>query len=404
MLCAWRKQALSAASCTPRPLVTSHPYLPGQLLPSLHRFLATRRNVSNSQQSLPQSPLAFVFDIDGVLVRGAKAIPQAHDALSLLNRHKVPFILLTNGGGVSEQARVDFLSKELNINLSPLQIVQSHTPMRYWAQTGKYKRVLVVGGANDNARHVASQYGFPDVVMPIDVVRATPAVSPHHRFTEQELEQFARPVDLAKPVDAVLVFNDPRDMNTDLQIVSDVLNLEGGVIGTKRTRPDKDAHIPSVPIAFSNNDFLWANDYPLPRFGQGAFRMSIETLYAATNGLNPSQKLRLTILGKPFKVQHDYAHWVLVEWNKILHGHKAHGFMPKLGEPVVDSPFSHIYMVGDNPELDIHGANVSGWELVLLRTGVYKDSDWDHTVHRPSAGVHDNVLVAVESVLARHQR
>lgn len=351
------------------------------------------------------SSLAFVFDIDGVLVRGSKAIPQAHQALSLLQQKNVPFILLTNGGGVSEEARVSFLSKELQISLLPLQIVQSHTPMRYWAQTGKYDRVLVVGGAGDNARYVAEQYGFKNVVLPIDIVRQFPAISPHHRFTSNELATLAQDVDLSQKFDAVLVFNDPRDMNTDMQIVSDLLNSENGVIGTKRAIPTKsDPQVPSVPIAFSNNDYLWANDYNLPRFGQGAFRMITETLYAATNGLNHTQKLKLTILGKPFKMQHDYAHWVLVEWEKIMRGHEPHGFMPKLGEPVVDSPFSHIYMVGDNPELDIHGANVSGWESLLLRTGVYQDADWEHTVHRPSAGVHDNVLVAVESVLAKHGR
>lgn len=348
---------------------------------------------------LTQSPIAFVFDIDGVLVRGQKAIPQAHDALTMLDKANVPFILLTNGGGVSESARVEFLSKTLNFPLSPLQIVQSHTPMRYWAQTGKFKRVLVVGGANDNARQVALDYGFPDVVLPIDIVRATPAISPHHRYSLAELDKWGRDVDLSQPLDAVLVFNDPRDMNTDMQIVSDVLNSESGVVGTKRAPPSHNRQVPSVPIAFSNNDFVWANDYPLPRFGQGAFRMITETLYAEINALEPHQRLELTILGKPFKVQHDYAHWVLMEWDKIRHGHKQHGFMPQLHKEPVGSPFSKIYMVGDNPESDICGANASGWESVLLRTGVYKDDDWEHTVHRPSAGVHDNVADAVRSVL-----
>jgi len=367
-------------------------------LRAIARTALSGRQLSGNTSGV-SSPLAFVFDIDGVLVRGSKAIPQAHEALTLLDQAKVPFILLTNGGGVSEKARVEFLSERLNFNLSPLQIVQSHTPMRYWAQTGKFKRVLVVGGNNDNARHVALDYGFPDVVMPIDIVRNDQAISPHNRFTELELECYARDADVSKPIDAILVFNDPRDMNTDMQVVSDLLNSEGGLVGTKRKVPEKDSHIPAIPIAFSNNDFLWANDYNLPRYGQGAFRMITETLYREVNGNDKA--LQLTIFGKPFKVQHDYAHWVLIEWNKILHGHKAHDFMPKLHEEVMDSPFQKIYMVGDNPESDIRGANMNGWESLLLRTGVYKDSDWDKTVHRPSAGVHDNVLDAVKSVLIR---
>lgn len=32
----------------------------------------------------------FVFDIDGVLVQGSRAIPQARTALRLLNKNKIP--------------------------------------------------------------------------------------------------------------------------------------------------------------------------------------------------------------------------------------------------------------------------------------------------------------------------
>lgn len=358
---------------------------------------------SKSVRRLSQSPFAFVFDIDGVLVRGSKAIPQARDALSLLDKAKVPFILLTNGGGVSERSRVEFLSERLDFPLSPLQIVQSHTPMKYWAQNGTYKRVLAVGGVNDNVRHVAREYGFPDVILPIDIVNQDRSVSPHHRFTEEEFAKYAVDVDLSSPIEAVLVFNDPRDMNTDIQIVSDVLNSEGGVVGTKRRRPDENAHVPAVPLTFSNNDFLWANDYSLPRFGQGSFRMITESLYSELNALDKLQTLQLTILGKPFKVQHDYAHWVLMEWNKVLHGHKEHGFMPQLNKEPIGLPFQKIYMVGDNPESDIRGANLNGWESVLLRTGVYKDHDWEHTLHRPSVGVFDNVYEAVSEILRREE-
>lgn len=349
-----------------------------------------------------KSDIAFVFDIDGVLMRGAKPIPQALKALTLLNKNKIPFILLTNGGGVSEKSRVDFISKQLDVPLSPLQIVQSHTPMRVWAQAGKYKRVLVVGGNDDNARFVAQDYGYEDVVVPMDIVKMDPSISPHHRYLEEQLAKMARPVDLSKPIDAILVFNDPRDMGTDLQIVLDVLNSKNGTVGTKRGY-EENSEQPSVPIAFSNNDFLWANDYNLPRFGQGAFRMTVERLYAEMNSLGPGQNLRLTILGKPFAIQHDYAHWVLIEWNKIIHGHKQHGFIPELGSKPQNSPFQEIYMVGDNPESDIAGANNCGWRSILLRTGVYKDDDWATTKHRPNVGVFDNVLESVEHVLSQRQ-
>lgn len=356
----------------------------------------------NSVRNLShQSSKAFVFDIDGVLLRGNKPIPQAHQALSLLNEEKVPFILLTNGGGVSEESRVQFLSEKLDIEFSPLQIVQSHTPMRAWAQNGQYNRVLVVGGNQDKARQAALNYGYKDVITPMDIVRYDPSVAPHHQYTDHDLAKYAQNVDLSKKIDVILVFNDPRDMGTDIQIVSDLLNSKNGVVGTLRDPPQTAKTEPAIPIVFSNNDYLWANDYNLPRFGQGAFRMMVERLYAETNGLTHPETLQLTILGKPFKVQYDYAHWVLIEWNKILHGHKAHGFMPQLHKEPEGLPFSKIYMVGDNPASDIHGANANGWESILLRTGVYKDSDWEHTKHRPSVGVFDNVLDSIIKVLEK---
>lgn len=340
---------------------------------------------------------AFVFDIDGVLLRGSKPIPKARDTLLMLNKSKIPFILLTNGGGVSEKKRVEFLSDRLDVEISPLQIVQSHTPMRAWAQTGKYKRVLVVGGNNDNARHAALEYGFQDVIMPIDIVRQNPAVSPHHRFTPEEFSRYSRDVDLSAPIESILVFNDPRDMNTDIQVVSDLLVSENGVVGTKRTSTGNVN--PAIPIAFSNDDFLWANEYNLPRFGQGAFRMILERIYKESNRLASTEELVLTIFGKPFEVQYKYAHSVLVEWNKILNGHKPHGFMPKLNEEPQNSPFSKIYMVGDNPLSDIWGANTAGWESILVRTGVFQDSDWLKTKHRPSVGVFDDVFKGVSTVV-----
>lgn len=321
----------------------------------------------------------FVFDIDGVLVRGSRPIPQAHDALALLNRKNVPFILLTNGGGVSEAARVKFLSAKLDIPLSPLQIVQSHTPMKAWA--AKHEKILVVGGERDDARHVALGYGFKDVVVPMDLVKAHPLVSPHHRFATADLERYARKVS-DRPFDAVLVFNDPRDMATDVQIVSDLLNSCGGRFGTRRSdRLPK----PAVPIVFSNNDWVWANDYPLPRYGQGAFRMIIEQLYLAENG----HALERLILGKPNVLQHHYAHHALLAWL----GHATSGLL--FEEPKY-SPMDHIYMVGDNPALDIAGARAAGWELMLLRSGVYKDGV---PAFAPSVGVFDNVYDAVALVV-----
>lgn len=363
------------------------------------KLLTSQRRLLTSGKK----PIAFVFDIDGVLVRGSKPIPQAKLALELLNKSKVPYILLTNGGGYTEQKRIDFLSNRIGIPLSPLQLVQSHTPMK--ALVNKYNRVMVVGGPDDLPRKCAQYYGFKDVIMPIDLVRQDPSISPHHRFTEFELENFAIPpsqLNLDVPVEAVLMFSDPRDMGTDMQVIQDLLNSEGGKIGTKRSillKNVEDLSKPSIPMIFSNNDFLWANDYSLSRFGQGAVRMMVETLYA---GINKGAKLESTIMGKPFKVLYDYAHNVLIDWKKKIDQGKTsdqNQILPELYSSPSSLPFEKIYMVGDNPASDIKGANDNGWESLLLRTGVFKDEDWETAVAHPTAGLFDNVHDAVQSAL-----
>lgn len=351
-----------------------------------------------------RSDIAFVFDIDGVLLRGSKPLPTAKPALELLNKYKIPFILLTNGGGVTESSRANFLSSAIGVSISPLQIVQSHTPMKAFAHNNQFERVLVVGGDRDNARKCASEYGFKDVIMPIDIVNADPSVSAHHRITPEEFKYALSPekLNIEKPVNAILVFNDARDMGTDTQIILDLLNSEDGIIGTKRSNGTQDKQKPSIPIIFSNNDFLWANDYKLPRFGQGALRIMIEALYKEVNGLKGNEKLQSDILGKPFTVQYDFAHNVLIDWNNKLEENKTdekHQVLPKLNVKPTNSPFKKIYMVGDNPASDILGANINGWESLLLRTGVYKDEDWDTIVAKPSSGVHDDVLESIRFAL-----
>jgi len=65
-----------------------------------------------------------------------------------------------------------------------------------------------------------------------------------------------------------------------------------------------------------------------------------------------------------------------------------------------NSPLS-VYMVGDNPESDIAGANAHGWNSILVRTGVYRGGK---PAHEPTV-VHDDVekgvLWAIERELKR---
>jgi hypothetical protein len=71
----------------------------------------------------PKLDYAFAFDIDGVLMLGSNTIPAGARALKILHERKIPYILLTNGGGKWEPDRVAELSDYLGVNV-PLNLCQ----------------------------------------------------------------------------------------------------------------------------------------------------------------------------------------------------------------------------------------------------------------------------------------
>ena len=91
-------------------------------------------------------------------MRSSDALPRAQKALSYLESQRIPFILLTNGGGKHESERVADLSGKLGVAIDTTMFIQSHTPFADMDQY-KDKTVLVVGGEADNCRAVAEAYG-----------------------------------------------------------------------------------------------------------------------------------------------------------------------------------------------------------------------------------------------------
>ncbi|KAL2913820.1 hypothetical protein HK105_206699 [Polyrhizophydium stewartii] len=347
--------------------------------------------------------IGFAFDIDGVLLKGRKVLHQATRSLSLLNDKKVPYILLTNGGGVTEARKAEDLSAKLGVSIRPEQVVLSHSPMRELAARYADKLVLVVG--SDSCKDVALSYGFTRPVLPAEVFAWNPAMWP---FKSSEGIQ-ARPlgrrslledrmscsllthrrpplqpctIDFTRePISAVLVFNDSRDWGRDIQIIIDLMRSKGGFLATESDRSEPQ----SLPLYFSNSDLIWANDYPVNRFAQGAFRLALETLYEASRGrlrceLTDGQRLVYTKFGKPEHATYKFA-------TRMLHDHA------KSLWPNETLPCRTVYAVGDNPASDIHGANKHGWESILVRTGVWRESHGHdhgagHVVHDVEEAVH----------------
>ncbi|KAL1959859.1 hypothetical protein VTO42DRAFT_1004 [Malbranchea cinnamomea] len=359
---------------------------------------------------------AFAFDIDGVLLRSSKPLPGASKSLSFLQKEQIPFILLTNGGGMHETERITQLNERLGLNLDPSVIIQSHTPFAELVQgrTGQDaledKCVLVVGGPSDKCRYVAKQYGFKSVVTPGDIFMSYPSIwpfsKPFKEFYKPNTMPLQRPIDVQDPskslkIDAILVFNDPRDWALDIQVIVDVLLSKEGIVGTyseKNNRedlPNRGFQQDGQPkLYFSNPDLLWAAAYHLPRLGQGGFCAALDGVWAAlTGGPAAGVELKKTIIGKPHFETYEFAEKRLLQERNNSFG-KDNAV-----------PLRNVYMIGDNPESDIRGANSynghSGitWTPILVRTGVYAGGKpaW------PPETIVDGVEQAVEWALNRSQ-
>ena len=331
---------------------------------------------------------AFAFDIDGVLIRGGKPIPEAVEAMKVLNGKnpwgvKVPYIFVTNGGGKTEQERCLDLSRQLEMEVSPGQFICGHTPMRELAQ--KYKTVLVVGGEGEKCREVAEGYGFKDVCTPGDIIKDNIHTTPFRKLTEDE-EKNSRARNFAEvEIEAILVFADSRDWASDQQIIVDLLTSVRGRLGTKSPNFDQ-----GPPIFFSHNDVVWSTPHDSSRLGMGALRATVEVLFKVVTG----KDLVSTAFGKPQISTFQFATRLLRQWRRDNCG--------------IDRPPETVYFVGDTPESDIRGTNEynesefadNTWYSILVRTGVFKEGTKPQFT--PKATV-NTVLDAVKHGMDREQ-
>ena len=300
--------------------------------------------------------------------------------------------------------------------------------------------ILVTGSDAARIRVIAEQYGFRSVITPADILAAYPAIYPFDPLLKSVYAGTARP--LPKPllleggklashpsaapfspsdlddskylrIAAAFVFNDPRDWALDIQILTDVLQARRGFLGTfDPASLSADGSEGGTRLFFSNSDLLWATTYHLPRFGQGAFAAAVAGVWAQMASAEQPPLLspaggRSTLLGKPHAATYRFAERTLLRYRASLLA--AHG-SNLASSTTTEAPLQTVYMVGDNPESDIAGANQfssahgTDWCSVLVETGVYDPnrdgSSPDYLRHRPRAIVSD-VGAAVRWALQR---
>nr|XP_033782498.1 haloacid dehalogenase-like hydrolase domain-containing 5 [Geotrypetes seraphini] len=284
-------------------------------------------------QHSTQPTFGFLFDIDGVLVRGKTPIPAARKAfqklVSPLGEFLVPVVFVTNAGNCLRQKKADQLTEILGVPISQEQILMSHSPLRMFKQYHN-KRVLVSGQGPllDIAKHLgflhpvtidALQEQFPLLDMVDHSRRPTILPSPA--------------VDFPK-IEAIVLFGEPVRWETNLQLIVDVL-LTSGYPGSAHQQ----ISYPHIPLLACNMDLMWMAEAHSPRFGHGIFMVCLENIYKKITGKDLKYE---ALMGKPSEVTYHYAEYLIRtqaaarDWKK---------------------PIQTLYAIGDNLMTDIYGAN-----------------------------------------------
>lgn len=327
------------------------------------------------------------------MLRGSIPIGGSPTALKRLYDHsgtlKVPYVFLTNGGGVPESKRAKELGILLDVNILPSQVIQGHTPFKQLMK--RFENELVVAVGKGEPAEVMSEYGFKNVLSIDEYASYFDNIDPlaqYKKWTDnQDGNQSSKSKHTAlsndpwsQRVEAVFVVSDSVDWSRDIQVLCDILRT-GGLPGKEI------AHQP--PLFFANDDLAYQALFPSERLGMGAFRIAVESVF---NAIHPAA-LKYTSYGKPNPSVFKNAETVLMNVLQSCHNnHQVDG----------RKQFSKtLYMIGDNPSVDIKGARQAGipWFSILTRTGVFKGKD-NHDDF-PADLVVDTVEEAVDYILSK---
>ncbi|AES67530.1 putative HAD-superfamily hydrolase, subfamily IIA [Medicago truncatula] len=337
----------------------------------------------------------IAFDIDGVILLGNTPVGGSPAALRKLYNYdgtlKFPYVFLTNGGGIPEAKRASELSELLGLNVSASQVLQGHSPFRQLVN--RFEDKLIVAAGKGEPALVMSEYGFKNVIS-IDAYASRfeniDPLAPYKKWTTKlattqnpKFDESGPQIDVfSERVQAAFIVSDPVDWSRDVQVLCDILKT-GGLPGRNvGTQPH---------LYFANDDLEYQTKFPSERLGMGAFRIALESIFNRTH----HHSLEYTCFGKPHPSVFKNAEIVLQK------------HVPRVDEDSYDinhknaQPFQTLYMIGDNPAVDIRGARQTGhpWFSILTRTGVFKGKE-NHDKF-PADLVVDTVEEAVDYILAK---
>ncbi|XP_032927155.1 haloacid dehalogenase-like hydrolase domain-containing 5 isoform X1 [Catharus ustulatus] len=276
----------------------------------------------------------FLFDIDGVLVRGRTPIPAARTAFQKLvnsqGQFLVPVVFVTNAGNCLRQKKADQLSHLLGVPISQDQVMMSHSPLRMFKH---YHEKCVLVSGQGPLLDISQDLGFCQPIT-IDTLREKRPLldAVDHDRRPNVLSPSA--VELPK-IEAVVLFGEPVRWETSLQLIIDVL-LTSGYPGN----PYKQENYPHIPVLACNMDLMWVAEAQSPRFGHGTFMVCLENIYKKITGKELKYE---ALMGKPSRLTYQYAEHLI----------RAQALQRSWEQPI-----QTLYAVGDNLMTDVYGANL----------------------------------------------
>jgi HAD superfamily hydrolase (TIGR01456 family) len=351
--------------------------------------------------------VAFLLDIDGVLVRGHNALPcavpaiqaieaagerdasAAHSKLadaSLFARLPLCFCDQLNWvyrGAESEGHRLDaglqrgcvqddngsFVNARCALAAAGPACPHLFPLIRSLMTKPQHQRLLLVARSSSSARAIADDYGWTAVDTVQELAARQPQLYPSSSASKVGADCSHR-AHSEPPYAAVVLLEMPANWGEAIQLLVDVLRGNGS-IGVDCAQ--------TIPFHCGNPDFDYKDVHSVPRMTLGAFRTALDALYTAATG----RALVYTLHGKPHPATYELALETLKEQ---LHGAAS---------------LSSVICVGDNPASDIQGANGMGglYTSVLVKTGVWQGEAAASASQVPWK-VYGDVLECVRDVLA----
>ncbi|PAA53291.1 hypothetical protein BOX15_Mlig012684g2 [Macrostomum lignano] len=278
----------------------------------------------------------LLFDIDGVIALGLNPLPQAVEMMKLLVSPEtglpvVPYAFVTNGCAKGE-SKARMMSKWFNAKISPEQCIHSQSPLAVFTKWHN-KRVLFVG--QGPILEIAADLGFTKVFTTDDVKEAYPLLDMvDHKNRAAVAKGYKENPDFPR-IECIVSIGEPDRWETYLQVLIDLLVTDGKPDIPPEKYPDT-----HLPILACNLDLVFKAEAPMPRLAHGSFLLCLEALYEKVTG----NQLHYThLLGKPSEITYRFAEHTVT---------KMAMSMPNCG------PIKRFYFIGDNPEVDIKGANL----------------------------------------------